>query len=219
MARGWRILLPRPKYIPTSAPSKRKYWSRRDDLTFELEAGTIAFGFETELGGWGGRARPWIEMRLTEPLSLREWIDRWVHPLNRLVTFATGRSSDIVYLVCLESSEHGDHSHDAECAVLGSGLSGDVDSIRVERSNRFGESWITPQDVGTVWPAWTAVLALLEVGIEFFLETVIRRGELSERHSFLNLVQAAESVHSSKHPRNQDSRCRLSKATRRGVRA
>jgi ApeA N-terminal domain 1 len=169
------------------------------DLYFELEAGTISFGFETELGGWGGQARPWIEMRITEPLSLREWIDTWVQPLNRLVTFATGKASDLVYLVRLEPAQHGDHSHDAECAVLGSGLSGDVDSIRAERSHRFGESWITAQDVGTVWPSWTAVLASLEVAIELYLETVIRRGELSARHRFLNLVQAAESVHSAKH--------------------
>lgn len=169
------------------------------DLTFELEAGTIAFGFETELGGWGGQARPWIEIGIAEPLSFIEWIDRWVQPFNRLVTFAAGKASDIVYLVRLESAKHGDHSHDAECAVLGSGLSGDLDSIRVERSHRSGESWITAQDVGAVWPSWTAVLAGLEVAIELYLETVIRRGQLSARHRFLNLVQAAESVHSAKH--------------------
>jgi ApeA N-terminal domain 1 len=168
-------------------------------LTFDVENASVRFGYEVTANEFSCNARPWLQVTTARALTMDEWVDEWIVPLNDLVTFATGSSSEVTYVVRIESEDHAGHTHESELMIFGLNQTADLDSLLTDRHDRLSGAWLTAERFDELWPRWSQTRRDLDVTLDLYLETVRRRSALTPRHRFLNLVQAAESLHRRKH--------------------
>jgi len=145
------------------------------------------FGYEYVTNDWRLMTRAEVRVRRALSRDVHWWFDNWVDPLNRLASFAARRPSEVA-LVYTELD-------DREVLVFANGITCELDSVAdVEVKARLA----APQAPAfwRVWKPWVTRTDSLDLAVDLMLETINRRHVLSPRHRFLNLVQAAEAVHS-----------------------
>lgn len=132
--------------------------------------------------------------RLEQPLALRDLLDKWVQPLRRIVSIATGRSEEITYLTVYPATD-GDTERKGQ--LFGSGITqqpyesmrDEIDRIQSPLGLRSDQ--VSLLDLLRMWQE-------LETVHHPLLETygsMLHANDQHPRSRFLLLLQAIEGTH------------------------
>lgn len=132
--------------------------------------------------------------RFDQPLSLRDFLDRWIQPLRRVVSIATGRAEEITYLTVYPATED-----KAERAgqLFGSGITQQpYESKRDEIDKIQSPLGLKSDDVSLLdlLRKWQELEAVHHPLVETYGSMLHAEGQ-HPRSRFLLLLQAIEGTH------------------------
>ncbi len=146
---------------------------------------------------------PVLTIEVETPLSVDDWVERWVRPLVRFVTFATNAQQNLSW-VSLSWDGEGEPSASSEpvnAQLFGSGMS-QVGYGAAAPALRSKRPLLTLAGLQTPFPdlveRWRALDEDENVFFALF-RMVISQPELPNRARYLFLVQALESLHGVEH--------------------
>lgn len=110
-------------------------------LTFEFYTSSSVFDqYHFRVG-----FTPIVRIEVAEPLTLHEWVDRWVDPLKRIVSVATGREESITYLA-VQHNNRDDWGPGSKIHVYCTGVKQEPVASSQRAVNEAGSSFTVPKD-------------------------------------------------------------------------
>lgn len=163
----------------------------------DVEPATGTSSSQFDIGLHGVR----LDLRSRRRQSIEWWIDEWVNPLQQLIVVSLGVPAKVTLLATKTNErKHEDHFHHDWLFVSGRGWpTMDLEMLKpqsplYQRVPAPLLHWQDPQfDLGRSISAVRRIGRQLEFVAESYNATIY--DGLSPRHGFLNLVQAAESLH------------------------
>ena len=141
-----------------------------------------------------------LELQYSQPRKLKWWMEQWINPLTRLTSLCTGEPATTTVLATRTGRRvHGDHEHHNLVYITGQGWPTlDLSALDPPEPSRPVPpllSWqVSCFKLEPLMRRLRSASNRLDVPFNNYLETVY--AHLRPHHEFLNLVQAAESLHS-----------------------
>lgn len=138
---------------------------------------------------------PIMRIKVTEPLTLRQWLDQWVIPVHRIVCVATNREESITSLT-LQPTGDSEHPPWSRLQVFGAGITQEPFSSRQDTVNDAQSAFTFATDSLNLLHmvrSWTAQVDDENPLMESYDPVLLRRSQ-PPRSRFLVLVQALEGL-------------------------
>ena len=141
-----------------------------------------------------------LDLQYSQPRKVKWWIEEWINPLTRLVSFCAGEPATTTKIATKINREaHGDHEHYQSLFVTGRGWPTlDMTALDPPYRKRPEPPLLSWHDscfaLKKLMRRLRSIDARLDVPFNNYLETIY--ANLRPHHEFLNLVQAVESLHS-----------------------
>ncbi len=138
---------------------------------------------------------PVMRIKLAEPLTLDQWIERWIVPVCRIVSVATNREEKVTSLT-LQPMNDSEHPLSTRVQVFGTGITQKPFSSRQDAVNDAQSAFTFAADnlnLLHMINTWTAQVDDQNPLMETYDPVLLRRSQ-PPRSRFLVLVQALEGL-------------------------
>ncbi|MGL5826277.1 MAG: HEPN domain-containing protein, partial [Nocardioides sp.] len=153
---------------------------------------------------------PVVRINLSEPITVREWVDEWADPLRRIASIATGAPQDLTYLAMRSPNESGSPPRWRRRQVFGSGITQSPYQSTEQAVRKASTALHIAADQMSLLEMvrhWQQLTVEHHPLIETYGSMLSIAGE-HPRSRFLLLIQAMEGLHGHESATTYDERSR-----------
>lgn len=137
---------------------------------------------------------PVVRVELAEAATIRDWLDEWVEPIQRITSVATGREETITYLA-LQQEEKTDREPGSRIQIFGTGIT--QEPFRSQAATMTSSAFTTARDGLSLLElvrTWRHQLDDTNPILETYNPVMLRR-EQHPRSRYLLLIQCLEGLY------------------------